>query len=120
MLGSCEPKRDSTTSGAADTLSRADTAPAATAGSEALTDANIVALLDEANMADSAAGAYALTKATNADVKAFAKLMMGEHHALRAQGQQLAQRLNVTPTLTRQRPTQARCRKRDGSAQGSP
>jgi putative membrane protein len=36
-------------------------------------------------------------KATNAEVKAFAKLMMGEHHALRAAGQQLAQRLNVTP-----------------------
>lgn len=62
-----------------------------------LSDANIVALLDEANMADSASGAYALTKATDADVKAFARLMMGEHHALRAQGQQLAQRLNVTP-----------------------
>ena len=100
MLGSCEPKRDSdTTSGAADTATRADTAPAATAGSEGLSDANIVALLDEANMADSAAGAYALTKATSPDVKAFAKLMMGEHHALRAQGQQLAQRLNVTPQL---------------------
>jgi putative membrane protein len=48
-------------------------------------------------MADSASGAYALKKATDADVKAFARLMMGEHHALRAQGQQLAQRLNVTP-----------------------
>jgi len=71
-------------------------APAAAGG---LTDANIVALLDEANMADSASGAYALKKATSADVKAFAKLMMGEHHALRAQGQQLAQRLNVKPEL---------------------
>jgi predicted outer membrane protein len=64
-----------------------------------LSDANIVALLDEANMADSAAGAYALTKATKADVKAFAKLMMGEHHALRAQGQRLAQQLQVTPEM---------------------
>jgi putative membrane protein len=64
-----------------------------------LSDANIVALLDEANMADSASGAYAVTKATSPDVKAFARLMMGEHHALRAQGQQLAQRLNVTPQL---------------------
>jgi putative membrane protein len=63
----------------------------------ALTDANIVALLDEANVADSASGAYALRKATNPEVKAFAKSMMGDHHALRAQGQQLAQRLNVTP-----------------------
>lgn len=60
-------------------------------------DANIAALLDEANKADSAAGAYALTKATNPDVKAFAKLMMGEHHALRAQGQQLVKQLGVTP-----------------------
>jgi putative membrane protein len=75
---------------------RADTAqPASAAGS--LTDANIVALLDEANMADSASGAYALGKATNPDVRAFAKLMIGEHHALRAQGQQLAKKLNVTP-----------------------
>ncbi len=100
MLGSCEPRRDSNTaSGAVDTLKPADSAPAATAGSEELTDANIVALLDEANMADSAAGAYALAQATNADVKDFARLMMGEHHALRAQGQQLAQRLNITPKL---------------------
>jgi len=71
------------------------TAPAPASGS--LTDANIVALLDEANMADSAAGAFAVGKATAPDVKAFARLMMGEHHALRAQGQQLAQRLNLTP-----------------------
>lgn len=67
----------------------------AAAGS--LSDANIVALLDEANAADSSAGAYAVGKATDPEVKAFAKLMMGEHHALRVQGQQLAQRLNVTP-----------------------
>jgi putative membrane protein len=64
-----------------------------------LSDANIVALLDEANVADSAAGAYAVTKATNPEVKAFAKMMMGEHHALRVQGQQLAKRLGVTPQL---------------------
>lgn len=62
-----------------------------------LTDANIVALLDEANKADSAAGALAVTKATNKAVKDFAHLMMGEHHALREQGQQLAKRLKVTP-----------------------
>jgi len=62
-----------------------------------LSDANIVALLDEANMADSAAGALAATKATSPDVKAFGKMMMTEHHALRVQGQQLAKRLNITP-----------------------
>lgn len=61
------------------------------------TDANIVYLLDEANKADSSAGALAATKGTSADVKQFAKLMMSEHHALRLQGQQLAKKLNVTP-----------------------
>lgn len=73
----------------------------------ALTDPNIVALLDEANKADSAAGAYALGKATNPEVKAFARLMMGEHHALRAQGQQLAQRLKVAPQPPANDPVQA-------------
>jgi putative membrane protein len=71
-------------------------APAATPKS-GLTDANIVALLDAANKADSAGGATALKKATRADVKAFAKLMMSEHHALRTQGQQLAKQLGVEP-----------------------
>jgi putative membrane protein len=67
-------------------------------GSEAkLSDANIVALLDEANMADSAAGAAAATKATSKEVKDFARLMMSEHHALRQAGQQLAKQLKVTP-----------------------
>jgi putative membrane protein len=99
-LGACnERSRDGGTSGAVDRPSPGDTAPvgAADAAGSGLTDPNIVALLDEANMADSAAGAYALTKATNPEVKSFAKLMMGEHHALRAQGQQLAKQLNVTP-----------------------
>ena len=77
----------------------ADTAPADAAGGSdaALTDANIVALLDEANKADSSAGAVASKKATDPAVKDFAKLMMSEHHALRKQGQDLAKKLNVTP-----------------------
>ena len=67
------------------------------ASASTLTDANIVALLDEANKADSAAGAFAVKKAASADVKSFAKMMMGEHHALRVQGEALAKKLNVTP-----------------------
>ena len=69
-----------------------------------LGDSNIVALLDEANMADSAAGAVALKKATNPDVKAFAKLMMAEHHAMRVAGQELAKQLGVTPKLPERDP----------------
>jgi putative membrane protein len=81
-----------------DTMSaRSETADTGAPGAGRLSDANIVALLDEANMADSASGAYALGKATSPDVKTFAKLMMGEHHSLRVQGQQLARKLNLTP-----------------------
>lgn len=104
-LGSCKG-RESSESASRNTESPApvDTggmkaAPTDTArsGSTSLSDPNIVALLDEANKADSAAGSYALGKATSPDVKAFAKLMMSEHHALRLQGQRLAKQLNVTP-----------------------
>jgi putative membrane protein len=110
-LGACKGKENAatadTTKGATtdtamggmaktgDTTAGATTSTAGT--SSALSDANIVYLLDEANKADSAAGAMALKKATNADVKNFAKMMMGEHHALRMQGQQLAKKLNITP-----------------------
>jgi putative membrane protein len=79
----------------ADTATGADTS-AASASSD-LTDANIVALLDHANAADSTAGALAATKATNPGVKQFAKLMMSEHHALRKQGRDLAKQLKLTP-----------------------
>jgi putative membrane protein len=87
-----------TAAAAPETGMSADTVGAGASGTDApLTDANIVALLDEANMADSSAGALASKKATNKAVKDFARLMMSEHHALRKQGQQLAKALNVTP-----------------------
>ena len=80
------------TAGAGDTSARAN----APAGGR-MTDANIAAVLDAANESDSAFGALAVRKARSADVKNFGRLMMGEHHALRLQGQQLVRRLNVTP-----------------------
>lgn len=101
-LAACGGDRDRT-AGVGDTTPpqtgmAADTMGADTAGGAAeLSDANIVALLDEANMADSAAGALAVSKATSKAVKDFARLMMSEHHALRKQGQDLAKQLGVTP-----------------------
>ncbi|HZW08246.1 MAG TPA: DUF4142 domain-containing protein, partial [Phycisphaerales bacterium] len=83
-------------------------APAAEpAGAAQLSDANIVALLDEANAADSSAGALAVTKASSKGVKDFARLMMSEHHALRSQGQQLAKQLGVTPEAPANDPVKA-------------
>ena len=72
-------------------------ATSASSANASLTDPNIVYILDQANAADSARGRLAETKGTSADVKNFGKMMMGEHHALRLQGQQLAKKLNVTP-----------------------
>ncbi len=77
----------------ADTSAMSASAPAA----GTWTDANIVALLDEANVGDSTAGAVAATKGTAAAVRDFAKRMMRDHHQLRVQGQALAKKLNVTP-----------------------
>lgn len=65
--------------------------------SAALTDANIMALLDEANKADSSAGAVAAKKGTSASVKTFAREMMIDHHRLRPGGEKLAKELKITP-----------------------
>lgn len=77
-------------------LAPAPGAPGA-AASTTLSDANIVFILDQANASDSARGALAATKGTSADVKNFGRMMAGEHHALRQQGQALATKLSVTP-----------------------
>ena len=61
------------------------------------TDANIFALLDEANAADSAAGSIAAAKATSSEVREFARRMTRDHHQLRTQGADLAKKLNITP-----------------------
>lgn len=82
---------------AADTGMAAAPAPAP-APAPTLTDANIVFILDNANMLDSAAGSVAATKGTSADVREFGKRMMRDHHSLRKQGQDLAKKLGVTPT----------------------
>jgi putative membrane protein len=104
-VGACKGRTDTADTGRVESPAATDTsamaAPAdtgnATATNLTYTDPNIVALLDEANKADSAAGAFALGKAADPGVKSFAKMMMGEHHALRVQGQALAKKLKVTP-----------------------
>jgi putative membrane protein len=113
--GACKGRTNTADTGqagapaATDTNATAMAAPADTAmaAKAPLTDANIVALLDEANKADSATGAFALTKASSKDVKAFAKMMMGEHHALRVQGLALAKKLKVTPEAPADDPVKA-------------
>jgi predicted outer membrane protein len=73
------------------------TSNAVSTSNEHFTDANIVALLDAANKADSSTAAMVLPKLTNSRVKQFAQLMMTSHHGLRVEGQQLARRENIVP-----------------------
>ncbi|HET9425345.1 MAG TPA: DUF4142 domain-containing protein [Gemmatimonadaceae bacterium] len=97
VLVACS-KDGANTSDSAVITDSATAATATTPAAPALTDANIAALLDEANMADSSHGKLASTKGTNADVKAFGVMMMNDHHALRKAGQDLVTKLGVTPT----------------------
>ena len=83
------------TTAASSTMS-ADTSAMAANTSSNWTDANIFALLDEANAADSTAGSVAATKGTSSAVRDFGKRMMRDHHQLRVQGAALAKKLNIT------------------------
>jgi len=94
-LAACARDETATTDTAA---GAAAAPPPVTPAAPALTDANIVWILDQANMGDSAMGKLADTKATDPEVKRFARLMMSEHHALRLAGENLAKKLAVTPS----------------------
>lgn len=88
------------TTAATNTMAGSDTAMGASSTAAApagLTDANIVAILDAANMSDSTWGAIAAAKGTSKEVREFGKTMMRDHHALRQAGQDLARKLGVTP-----------------------
>jgi putative membrane protein len=105
LVAACSKSEKNTDSARmADSAAMAAPAPAgssssSTSAAPALTDANIVAMVDEANMADSSSGKVAATKGTNAEVKTFGRDMMRDHHALRKMGQDLAKKLNVTPQM---------------------
>ena len=86
---------------AASSITATDTsamAASSTSTGGSWSDANILALLDEANAADSSEGAIAATKGTSAAVRNFGKQMVADHHKMRVQGQALAKKLNLTPT----------------------
>jgi putative membrane protein len=117
--GAVGTPRDTSPAGAPAPLP-AETGTAGRVGAGTLSDANIVALLDEANKADSAAGALARSKATNADVKAFAQLMITEHHLLRSKGQELAKKLNLTPQPPANDPVQAAASAEMSALQSAP
>jgi putative membrane protein len=98
VLAACSKKDSSAgdTTGATNGPTDTSAVPG-TMGSGNWTDANIFALLDEVNAADSAAGAVAVTKGTASAVRDYGRRMVRDHHQLRAQGEALAKRLKIIP-----------------------
>lgn len=105
-MAACAKEKTTTTDSAAGAMTPTDTSAMAPAA-PAMTDANIVAYLDAANVADSAGGKVASTKGTDKDVQAFGKMMMGEHHALRVAGQDFAKKASITPAVASNDTTKA-------------
>ncbi|MGH7625773.1 MAG: DUF4142 domain-containing protein [Gemmatimonadaceae bacterium] len=135
-LGGCKPKDRGMAAGADSTMSsmaQPAESTAAVAGSTAvaagssatamtkpaaLTDANILALLDEVNAGDSALAAAAMPNLKSADAKSFARLMEGEHHALRLQTDLIAKKLNITMALPADDPIPAAAKGETDALQG--
>lgn len=68
-----------------------------TAGAGKMTDANILAKLKEMNEGEVAEGTLAKDKGTHKDVKTFAQMLITDHTKMRAQGEDLAGTLKITP-----------------------
>jgi putative membrane protein len=82
-------------------------AAATGAAQQQLTDATILAVLDRADMADSAAGAVAMEKAADPQVKDFGRMMTRDHHESHVKVMKIAKSLNVTPQGAKDHPLNA-------------
>jgi putative membrane protein len=72
-------------------------APASTVFAQSPNDAQIASIVVTANQVDIDAGKLAASKASNADVKAFAQQMVTDHTGVNKQAVELVTRLKVTP-----------------------
>ncbi len=79
------------------TAAPATTATSAGETAAPMTDANILAVMHEANTAEIAAAQTALKHASATSVKAFARRMIRDHRAMDAKGEQIAKAANITP-----------------------
>ena len=68
-----------------------------TVSAQEVNDAQIASIVVTANHVDIDAGKLATSKATNEDIKAFARLMVSDHTAVNKSATDLAAKLKVTP-----------------------
>ncbi len=80
------------------TAAAGEVAPTSSHGTmSAISDANILAELSEANQAEIAAGQMALQRARSSEVKSFARRMISDHTKMLNAGKSLADSLSITP-----------------------
>lgn len=101
-LTACSKKNDAGTTdtaavAASSTASTTDTTAASSASGAQMSDANILAQESDGDSAEVVIGQYARTHASNAQVKAYAKLLVDDHGKGLKEVHALAKKLSVTP-----------------------
>lgn len=100
LIASCDrADRAAVDTAAGSVASRIDSA--VTAARREYTDAELLGLLNRFNAAEVELGNVAATKATDADVQAFARRVAADHKTLAADIDALAEKLSLTPTVPR-------------------
>jgi putative membrane protein len=95
-LAACSSKKDASTTDTSAVTSASSTSSVA-AASSGLTDANILAQESDGDSAEVVIGQYARTHASDAQVKAYAKLLVDDHGKGKSEVAALAKKLSVTP-----------------------
>ena len=103
LVTACGEKKDENAMGDSTAMAMGGTTaaaePAMAPASGGMTDANIVWVVSTANKGEIERGNIASTKGTNAAVKTYGKMIVGEHTALETEAQALAAKLGVTPMM---------------------
>ena len=97
ILAACSPKNEQTTDTLATTPPATAATPAPADANAAWTDANVVDVLTVANQGEVDYSQIGAEKATRADVKKYAQMMVKDHGTMLDAVKSLATRLNVTP-----------------------
>lgn len=92
-------KQQETGNSADSTVAATPPPPPPTAAPAPVTDANILAALDEGDSAEIVLGKLALVKSKNPKVKDFAKMMITDHGKMWKEKEALAKKLTITPQL---------------------
>jgi len=96
ILAACSPKNEQTTDTLATTPPATAATPAPADANAAWTDANVVDVLTVANQGEVDYSQIGAEKATRADVKKYAQMMVKDHGTMLDAVKSLATRLNVT------------------------